>query len=512
MDNKKSFVYKMFFFDEKQTQRMIIMIHQQPTSCQHQEFPITEDFAIAQFIRFLKHLNLKKMLSEVSDPRQQNKCEHSNYTLLLWALSVFFFRQESKNSLQTTIESTKPDKREALMKFMEIKNNQLPNRTTVDDYLALINPDEINNLLLELFIWAKKNKLFYNHSETLLPNNRFYLCNDGFWVHKYDKPHAVDEFGNNACPYCLPRTHNKGTPDEKTYWVHAFVNFMFVFPGGLQLPIYVYPLKAVQVQIEPMASDEKLKQECELQAFHSCLPMLKEKLGRIEITELTDSLYSNEPVLQLYKELGWQYISVRQEGTLKCVGRHCDELAKTELYQKSYQTHRSIHIGNEIREQSVQWFNNVPVGKESFTNIMRFQEITKNVDGNTIRKFKTEWLIAEDIHKGNCFRISEEGRMRADHEDMHNSLKNRGFAAKHDYARTDANRWLVWKLLMFVAFWIFEVFSFTCLARRSKGTRSWMKFAKDLLQELVDVLWREIDLSGSLQKKKIQFRYEFEPG
>jgi hypothetical protein len=101
--------------------------------------------------------------------------------------------------------------------------------------------------------------------------------------------------------------------------------------------------------------------------------------------------------------------------------------------------------------------------------------------------------------------------MRADHEDVHNTLKNRGFAAKHDYARADPNLWLIWKLLMFLAFFIFELFSLTRVAQKARGKRSWMKFAMDLLQELVDVHWHVISASRILQKAKVQFRYNFAP-
>ena len=105
----------------------------------------------------------------------------------------------------------------------------------------------------------------------------------------------------------------------------------------------------------------------------------------------------------------------------------------------------------------------------------------------------------------------ERGRMRGDHEDTHNLLKNRGFAAKHDYARANPNLCLNWKLLMFVAMLVFELFSFTTIGKEAKGKRSWMKFARDLLQQLVEVMWDAISHSSIFQKPKIQFRYDFAP-
>lgn len=475
-----------------------------------------EDFSVAQFIRFLKQIKLKKLLVRITDKRQQSKINYKNDVILQFALAVYFFRQGSCNALQTAFQKLRPEKRTAILNYLGLEDgiNSFPHRTVVNDCLKLIETDEVNELLIHLFNWAKRNKIFYNHMPILLPQGHFHVCIDGFSVHKYATPHAVNKTGGNICPYCLPRTRNKGKENEVTYWIHGFVNVAIVFPGGLQLPLYVHALKASQIQLEASASDSDLKQECELQTAKLILPFLKEKLGRLPVTLLTDSLYANEPIIKLCEDLGWDYIIVRQEGSLKTIGRKCDELEGSQLYQQSYQAHQTTKLKNgSTIERTVKWFNRVAVGKESYTNVLRFEEIVKDANGSPVKKkyFKTEWLCSVQIHKGNCFVLAKRGRMRADHEDLHNSLKNRGFAAKHDYARANPNAWLVWKILMFVAFWIFELFSFTLLAQKSKGPSSWMAFAKDLLSELLKIPWEIITLSPSLKKEKIQFRFNFSP-
>lgn len=485
------------------------MLPQTSTTSQSQNLVQNEDFAIARFIRFLKHLDLKKLFSKISDARQASKIKYSNYSLMLWAFSVFSFRQGSKNSLQTTIESLPAYKKNSLFKYFEVESNSVPHRSVVDNYLVNIEPDEINHVLLELFRWCQKNKLFYNHAESLLPNNSYHLGVDGFWVHKYDRLHAVDNEGKNCCPYCLPRTCNKGKPEELTYWVHAFVTFVLIFPTGLQLPIYVYPLKANQV--DASKNDKDLKQECELTAFYLVLPELKQKLGRILITLLLDSLYANEPVIQLAEKLFMKYLIVRQEDSLKSIGKKCDELATSELYQKFYQSKRTIKLknGNHV-ELVARWFNQMTVGKESYTNVLRFEEIIKNKTGKVLDTYKNEWLCEDKINEKNCFELAQRARMRfSSHEDMHNTLKNRGFHAKHDYARVNPNGMVIWKLLMFVAFFVDQLFCFTALGIEARGSRSLMKFAKDLLQQLVEVSSEAIFNSPSLQKAKIQFRFLF---
>lgn len=502
-------MYKVFSSQKYLSQRTIRMIPQILSPCQPQHFVPNEDLAIARFIRFLKHIDLKELLSKIPDPRQASKITYSNYSLLMWALSVFFFRQGSKNSLQTTIESMSHYQQDGLLKYLEIEEDSIPHRSVVDDYLDTIKPEEINNILLEIFRWCQKSKLFYNHAESLLPNNNYHLGVDGFWVHKYSNPHATDEHGVNNCPYCLPRTFNKGKPEEYTEWVHAFVTFVLIFPTNLQLPIYVYPLKAAQVNTSK--NDKELKQECELTAFYAVLPELRQKLGRISISLLLDSLYAHEPAIHKAEEVFMSYLIVRQEESLKRVGEKCDELETTELYQKSYQAKKIVSLKNGYQnEQVAKWFNQVAVGREAFTNVLRFEEIIRDQNGNIIDTYKNEWLVKEKINKCNCFELAKRGRMRFScHEDMHNTLKNRGFDAKHDYARTKPNCMVVWKLLMFIALAVDQLFSFTALAIEAKGTRSCMKFARDLLQQLVEVSWGIISGSPVLQKKKIQFRFIF---
>lgn len=54
------------------------------------------DFDVAKFIRFLKQIRLKELLSKIDDPRQQSKITYESHSLLLWALSVFFLDRAQK--------------------------------------------------------------------------------------------------------------------------------------------------------------------------------------------------------------------------------------------------------------------------------------------------------------------------------------------------------------------------------------------------------------------------------
>ena len=62
---------------------------------------------------------------------------------------------------------------------------------------------------------------------------------------------------------------------------------------------------------------------------------------------------------------------------------------------------------------------------------------------------------------------------------------------------------------MFVAFFIFELFSFTKLAQEYKGKGSWKALGKELLADLTKVPWEKLTFHPLSQKEQMQFRFNF---
>ena len=160
-------------------------------------------------------------------------------------------------------------------------------------------------------------------------------------------------------------------------------------------------------------------------------------------------------------------------------------------------------------KKKVAWFNGSDLDDGLLTNVLRFEEEKLNSEGKIISQYKCEWLCSEKISKTHCFKLAKRGRMRWDQEDFHNTCKNRGFNIEHDMARTNPGLLFVWKLIAFIAFFVFEIFNLSKIAKAARGKRSLMKFAKDMLQELVDVAWNNIKELNILIKAKVQFRFDF---
>jgi len=461
---------------------------------------------VASWIRFLRELRIPGLFASLTDVRQPGKTVYPLQSLLMWAFSGCAFRTGSKNALHTSLSSLHPHQREGMLNLLGLKSGRLPHISTVDNALANLSLKSLSMIPINLVKQLEKRKFFYNHPE-LLPNNTLCIACDGFHTHTYDHPHATHEDGTNACPYCLPRKRHKGTEKETTYWVHVSITVALIC-NGMTLPLYFYPLKALQVNSEQ--SDEKLKEECELKATYAILPMIREAFPRIPILFLGDALYANRPMIRLCNDLKIDYLIVFKEGSLKKLNEKCNELSELDLYQKHY-THKIKEVVNsQTIEKQANWFNTVDIGEGVCTNVLRYKEIHHHKDGICEPGYAGGWITSKKLSSGNCFKIAQQGRMRWEHEDMHNTLNNRGYNMQHDMAWTNPHLALVWRLLTVIAHTVFTLFQCTTAAQAVRGSRSVKKFAQDLLQQLLSVPWKIIEQSHMLFQGRVQFRYRFE--
>jgi hypothetical protein len=460
---------------------------------------------VAAFLRFIKHIKLPKLFAKLPDKRQKGKIDYSISSLALWAFSTCIFRQNSKNTFHTTLQNLGSDESKGILNLLQIEDKiNLPNYTTVDEALKNIHYEELNNIIFHLFEQLKKRKLFYNHLE-LLSGDYFIIAADGHWTHTYDHPHVCDENGNNTCTYCLPRKRHKGTPKEEIYWIHMLVTFVLIFKD-FSIPIYVYPLQSNQVNTSQ--SDNKLKQECELQAVHRVLQLIKDRFSKTKFLFLGDALYANTPFIKLCNDLNFEYKIVLKDN-LKTVRQKCDELANLDFYKKSYAHKQKIKDKNKLILKNAAWFNNIQIEKDLFINVLRFSEEKKDENDQIISSYNGEWLCSKKTTQVNCFKEAQIARLRWLHEDVHNTLKNRGFNIKHDMSRKSPNLLIFWKIMIFIALFVFEIFRYSTIAIKCRKNLSFTQFAINLMHQLLKFSWDKIRDSPFLIKSKVQFRYVF---
>jgi hypothetical protein len=338
-----------------------------------------------------------------------------------------------------------------------------------------------------------------------MPGDFFLLAADCVHIHTYDHPHYTDIHGNNGCGCCLKRVYNKGTNKETTRWVHNTLVFSFVFTGGLKIPVYRYSIHAKQVINLEGVSDEKHKQECELTALKTCMPVIRKAFPRMNLVLLLDGLYANRPVIRLMEEHKCGYIIVRKDGCLPSLGAECDEHCKHSNHRKNCTKHtRKIYKGWNI-EQYYEWHNSKYLGEGVSTNVLRFRE-TRTKEGREEQTYKSEWLFSWRLSANNCESSAHQARSRWEIEDIFNTSKHRGYKLNHDYSRNPRSCFN-WQGLSFFAFGIFELFRYSEVVKQ-RTDLSQMALAEKLLGQLLYKGTNEI-FSEEQQTKKIQFRYDF---
>jgi len=442
----------------------------------------------------------------IPDYRNQDLITYSKQSIIMSALTIFLLRMGSGNKYDDkSHDKDEKYSKTNIAKFIDAPKNRAPVIKTIEKFLKNLGEESINNLMFAFFKDLQKSKFFSQHPQ-IMPGDFFLLAADCVHTHTYDHLHHSDINGNNDCECCLKRVYNKGTEKETVRWLHNTLVMSFVFFGGLKIPIYRYPIHAKQVVNLESDSEHNHKQECELVALKTALPIIREAFPIMNIVLLLDGLYANKPVIRLADEHRCGYIIVRKEDCLSLLAKECDEHASFSNHKKNgVKKCRGIDNDNWIIEQKYSWFNSMYLGDNVSTNVLRFHE-TRTREGEEIRIYKCEWLFSWRLSAKTCELAARQARTRWEIEDIFNTLKNRGFNLKHDYSRNPRSCFN-WHGIALLAFGIFELFRFSEVVKQ-RGDLPQSTLAEKLLGQLLHKTTDEL-FSESHLSKRIQFRYHF---
>lgn len=448
-----------------------------------------------------KHIS-QHIEEAIYDYRNPEFITYSKQSIIMSALMIFIFRMGSGNSYDIRgHDDDEKYSRANIAKFINAPEKRVPVIKTIEKFLKRLDEQSVNRLLSNFFKDLQRSKFFKQHPQIKV-GDFFLLAADCVHTHTYDHPHHLDKYGNNDCEYCLKRVHNKGTKHEKVAWIHNTLVFSFIFMGGLKIPIYYYPIHAKQIVSLENASEDAYKQECELVALKTALPLIREIFPKMKIVLLLDGLYANKPVIQLAESCRCGYIIVRKEGCLSLLAKECDERAVTPNHKKNcVKNCQGLHKGWIIR-QHYEWFNSMYLGENLSTNVLRFDETRTR--GKETEFYKCEWLFSWRLSAKSCVNAARQARTRWEVEDLFNTLKNRDFDLKHDYSR-DPLSYTQWQGLALFAFGIFELFRFSEVVRQ-RGEWPQKILADKLLGQLLYYSTEEL-FSQQRVSRRVQFRY-----
>ena len=357
---------------------------------------------------------------------------------------------------------------ENLYQFMGREGKEyLPHAVTVNEYFERLEPEELQKVQQKQVYGLIRSKAFYDARF----QKKWLVIVDG--TQTYSGKRKLNDG-------CLERHYNKGTEEETVNYHCDVLEAKIVLGESLVVSIGSEFIEnnGEDAERQKNLSEEKRKQDCETKAFKRLAGKIKSAFPRLPIVLLADSLYASEPVMDICRNNGWEFIIRYKTGSIPSI---------TEEYEKIPEKGTSGHAEfiNDID------YNGKPV------NMLRFWE-EKIVSGEAVRT-DFQWLTSIRITRNNAEKTAGAGRKRW-------KIENEGFnrqknwqgdithACSHD-ATAMKNHYLMTQISDMVK----QLYEWFCL--KAKGIR---KKQKNISSELLAGFGRRLtgeDISTADERK-----------
>lgn len=317
--------------------------------------------------------------ADTKDPRNQSYTEYSNDELLG---TVFYKGIAGIESMQSmTYEFNREKVVENLYRFMGRKEKEyLPHAVTVNEYFERLSPDELQKVQQKQVYGLIRSKAFYDARF----RKKWLVIVDG--TQTYSGSRKLNEG-------CLERHYKKGTEEETVNYHCDVLEAKIVLGEKLIVSIASEFIEnnAEDAKRQKTMSEEERKQDCETKAFKRLAEKMKKAFKRLPLILLADSLYASEPVMDICRNNGWEFIIRYKTGSIPSI---------TEEYEK---------IPEKERAGYAEFVNDIDYNR-NLVNMLRFRE-KKIVNGESMRT-EFQWLTSIRITRNNAEKIADAGRKR----------------------------------------------------------------------------------------------------
>ena len=232
--------------------------------------------------------------------------------------------------------------------------------------------------------------------------------------------------------------------------------------------------------VEPY-DDQRLKQDCEINAFKRMAPVLRKLLRKYPLCLVGDALYGCDSVWKICEANGWMYVTTFKEGRMPDVHEDVDLRFRTGECESG----ELLKGDGRPRFGAMKWVRgvktNAPDGYR-INVVWGSVSFLKDVDRRGRQKEPYVGMFATNlpIHSlADADEIFCWGRRRWNIENVFKEQKHSGFGLKHRFVNaTNANK--VWYLMMQIAWTLWQMFQRGFLLRLEEGCR-----------KMTQVLWAE---------------------
>ena len=409
----------------------------------------------SQLIEFLD-----RELKELPDNRTGENKKYTVKNAVLAAFSVFFTQSPSFLQYQRLMKPKKgKDNAQSLFKLLEIPcDNQIRN------LLDPIRASKVFGAFKSTYKWLKNNGAIEQFKYL---DNQILIALDGTEYYSSKKIN---------CPHCNCRNHRNGSV---TYYHQAVT------------PVIVSPSKKEVINFAPefiKKQDGKTKQDCENAAVKRWLLKNPREREKNEITLLGDDLYFRQPICDLVREQGYNFIFAAKPSSHKS------------LYEWLYFSEKNGEMRiEEIKKYEkgkrrvyrYKYVNNVPMRETEPSLMVNWYKVEIFDLAKNKIIYKNSFITNHELSDSNIFPMIVSGRTRWKVEnESNNILKNQGYNLEHNFGHGQENLSEILLSLNLLAFLFHNVLDLVNdmyqKVRKTLGTRK--RFFNDI-RALLNYIW-----------------------
>lgn len=256
-----------------------------------------QDKGFVDFYRIQKHMfpELVDRLGAVNDPRHQSYTVYGSEILLYQGVLKNIF---SLHTMRQMTEWFNDDNcRINLEKLTGRTLNELPHYDTINDFLEVLPPQELDGIKTEMLRKLIRTKDFY---PARLPGGQWIVILDGTGLYHFEERH---------CDNCLVKELKDKDGNKKKVYSHHVLEAKLVLADNVVISLGT---EFIENETEKVS-----KQDCELNAAKRLMKRIKKEFPRLRLCILGDSLYAVEPIIEICKGYHWNYILNCKEGRQK---------------------------------------------------------------------------------------------------------------------------------------------------------------------------------------------------
>ena len=422
-------------------------------------------------VQTIRHFfpDLNTWIDEIDDPRFLPMVVYHKRFLVWWGLSLFLCKLQSRRQLDYQFNTDGPEVLGNLNRLAGTAQDSRPVNQTLEYFLEKSGSAPIAFLRQRMVQRLIRMKAL----DPARLQGRFVVLIDG-------SGYLV--FGSQHCDHCLRQRHG-----ETTLYMHQVLEAKLLGPADTVVSIATEFIDNSDAQSVPAgASQEQLKQDCELKALRRLMAGLRGEFPQLRICLDGDSLYACGEGFQIAKDYKCDYIYVFKPGRTPALWQDFQGLLRLCPDQ---QVERTTPQG--VR-QVYRWVNGLRY-TDSDDREWTFNAVECTETNKEGKKSVWSWVTSLEVSHQTVVEVATNGgrqRWRTENEGF-NTQKNSGLNLEHAYSHTC---WAAYYYLLQIAHLLLQLLEKGSLLRhlaREQGKRTAVELfgsLKNMAQRLLESL------------------------